>query len=204
MTSPAAWHVEPLVSGALVDQDEIAPAGARQVVGHAAAGDAASDDDRAGAIAHVLPPGRTSSHARLFAARGGRSRSERVENRATRADSSRGCLPPRRLSGLPSAQRCSAMRGGRPPEPAAAPPSPGSRRRLPGRMHALAERHRAEHVHVRCRRLSATMIAVCRPSGFAGAASNAICVPSGENDGYSAQGTRIASRALAGSPSVIR
>ncbi len=44
---------------ALVDQDEIAPAGARQVVGHAAAGDAASDDDRAGAIAHVLPPGRS-------------------------------------------------------------------------------------------------------------------------------------------------
>ena len=40
---------------ALVEQDDVAPAGARQVVGDAAARDAASDDDCAGAIAHAVP-----------------------------------------------------------------------------------------------------------------------------------------------------
>ena len=41
---------------ALVEQHEIAPAGAGKMVGHAAARDAASDDDRLCAIAHVPPP----------------------------------------------------------------------------------------------------------------------------------------------------
>jgi hypothetical protein len=41
---------------ALVEQDEVAPPRARQVVGHAAAGDAASDDDRTSAISHAPAP----------------------------------------------------------------------------------------------------------------------------------------------------
>ena len=41
----------------LVEQDDVAPARARQVVGHAAARDAASDDDRPGPLAHAPPPG---------------------------------------------------------------------------------------------------------------------------------------------------
>jgi len=48
VTSPAAWQVEPLEL-VLLDQEHVADARRGQVIGHAAAGDAAADHD------HVCP-----------------------------------------------------------------------------------------------------------------------------------------------------
>ena len=71
----------------LVDQDDVAPACARQVVGHAAARDPAADDDRPGPLAHR-------SDSLGFAAAVTRKASRRGD-RKERCRARRNRMPPR-------------------------------------------------------------------------------------------------------------
>ena len=148
-----------------------------------------------------LPPGRRTQG---YSPR----RARKEQTRAPSKTGPRALIPPAGASPLDAspgtrqlnaAARCAAAGT---PEPVAAPPSPVTAR---GCQEGCTLCRNGTVLRTRTFVPSTSRDhdrASARPSGCGGAASNAIWLPSGENDGYCRrQWARIASRMLAGSPS---